>query len=201
MVGSDEAAQSDIYSAVTFAGVIGTTCIVLAGAHAEPMPAAQRARLDAADPGGWIVGGLAAVPAAKTAGRDMVRLAGQDRWHTARLVGAVAADPDGDIAELTARTAPSAPGPAAIANTAVAAGSSHSCAIRSDGTLACWGTNHRGQLSAPSGTYTAAGAGRWHSCAIRSDRPWPAGEATSLWSPMRRQAGSDCRSGFRARCM
>ena len=106
VVGSDDAAQSDIYSAVTLAGVLGTSCIVLAGPRNGAMPAAQRARLEAARSGGWIVGGTAAVPAAKTAGRDMVRLAGVDRWHTARLVGAVAADPDGDIDELTARTAP-----------------------------------------------------------------------------------------------
>ncbi len=56
VVGSDDAAQSDIYSAVTLAGVLDTSCIVLAGPRDGPMPAAQRARLDAAQAGGWIVG-------------------------------------------------------------------------------------------------------------------------------------------------
>lgn len=106
VVGSDDAAQPDIYAAVTLAGVIGTDCIVLAGPRDRPMPSGHKTRLDAAEPGGWIVGGTAAVPAFKTAGRDMTRLAGVDRWHTARLVGAVAADPYGDIEELTRRTAP-----------------------------------------------------------------------------------------------
>ena len=48
VVGSDAAAQSDLYSAVTLAGVIETDCIVLAGARDESMSADQRARLDAA---------------------------------------------------------------------------------------------------------------------------------------------------------
>ena len=87
VAGSDAAAQSDIYSAVTLAGVIGTDCIVLAGARDEPMPADQRARLDDATSGGFVVGGPAAVPDAKVAGRRLARLAGTDRWHTARLVG------------------------------------------------------------------------------------------------------------------
>lgn len=56
VVGSDDAAQSDIYSAVTLAGVLDTSCIVLAGPRDGPMPAAQRARLDAAQAGDWIVG-------------------------------------------------------------------------------------------------------------------------------------------------
>ena len=84
---SDAAAQSDLYSAVTLAGVIDTDCIVLAGPRNQPMPADQQARLAAAAAGGYIVGGETAVPAAKLAGRTMTRLAGADRWATAALVG------------------------------------------------------------------------------------------------------------------
>ncbi|WP_428121650.1 hypothetical protein [Candidatus Poriferisodalis sp.] len=102
VVASDVAAQSDIYSAVTLAGVVGTDCIVLAGARNGTMSADQRARLDDALSSGWIVGGTAAVPPSKTAGWSMKRIAGVDRWHTARLVGAVAANPDADIARLHA---------------------------------------------------------------------------------------------------
>ena len=87
VVASDAAAQSDIYSAVTLAGVIGTACIVLAGARDEPTAADERARLDGAAGGGFLVGGTAAVPEAKVAGRGLTRIAGADRWHTARLVG------------------------------------------------------------------------------------------------------------------
>ena len=87
VVGSDAKAQSDIYSAVTLAGVVGTDCVILAGARDGAMPASQRARLDDADTGGFVVGGTAAVPTAKIAGRDMTRFAGSDRWETAQLVG------------------------------------------------------------------------------------------------------------------
>ena len=91
VAGSDAAAQSDIYSAVTLAGVIGTDCVVLAGPRDGDMAPHQRARLEAARPGGYVVGGLAAVPAAKVAGRDMTRIAGADRWATAELVGKIVA--------------------------------------------------------------------------------------------------------------
>jgi alpha-tubulin suppressor-like RCC1 family protein len=50
------------------------------------------------------------------------------------------------------------------------AGGTHSCAIRADGTLACWGDDSKGQLDeVPSGTFTAVSAGGAHTCAIRSD--------------------------------
>ncbi len=93
VVASDVAAQSDIYSAVTLAGVLGDACIVLAGARGEAMPSDQQARLDAAAAGGYVVGGLAAVPDGKVAGRTMARLGGADRWATALLVGEEAAEP------------------------------------------------------------------------------------------------------------
>lgn len=90
VVASDAAAQSDRYSAATLAGVLGTDCIIVAGPRDAPFPADQLARLHTASTGGFIVGGTAAVPDAKTAGHDLKRLAGDDRWHTARLVGAEA---------------------------------------------------------------------------------------------------------------
>lgn len=86
-VASDGAAQSDRYSAATLAGVLGTDCIVLAGDRDAPFPADQQARLRSAATPGFIVGGTAAVPDTKIAGYDLARIAGSDRWHTARLVG------------------------------------------------------------------------------------------------------------------
>ena len=94
VVASDLAAQSDIYSAVTLAGVLGDACIVLAGARIETMSADQQTRLDTAAAGGHVVGGLAAVPDSKIAGRTMARIGGADRWATALLVGATAAASD-----------------------------------------------------------------------------------------------------------
>ncbi len=96
VVGSDSAAQSDIYSAVALAGVVGTDCVILAGARGENIPAVQRARLATAAQGGYVVGGTSAVPAGKIAAREMTRIAGVDRWETAFNVGARArriADP------------------------------------------------------------------------------------------------------------
>ncbi len=87
VVGSDAAAQSDIYSAVTLAGVVGTDCVILAGPRDGAMPTSQNTRLEAAEAGGFVLGGIAAVPTAKIAGRDMTRLGGADRWDTAQLVG------------------------------------------------------------------------------------------------------------------
>ena len=58
-------------------------------------------------------------------------------------------------------------------DTAFAAGTfsaagTHSCAIRADGALACWGDDSKGQLDGiPAGTFTAVSAGGAHTCAIR----------------------------------
>ena len=56
-----------------------------------------------------------------------------------------------------------------ITATAIAAGAYHSCAIRTDGTIACWGGNYSGQTDAPAGQHTAIAAGAYHSCAIRTN--------------------------------
>ncbi|WP_428117105.1 choice-of-anchor R domain-containing protein [Candidatus Poriferisodalis sp.] len=88
VVASDAKAQSDIYSAVTLAGIIGTDCVILAGAREAPMPHSQATRLAAAADGGYVIGGQAAVPAAKIADRDRItRIAGPNRWRTAQKVG------------------------------------------------------------------------------------------------------------------
>jgi alpha-tubulin suppressor-like RCC1 family protein len=67
-------------------------------------------------------------------------------------------------------------------------GGLHACGIRSDGTVACWGTGttnagalHRGQANAPGGVFTELGAGGFHTCGLKADGTvecWGAG-ATS----------------------
>ena len=52
---------------------------------------------------------------------------------------------------------------------AVAGGVNHTCAIRADNTVVCWGFNGSGQADAPPGTFKAVAAGWSHSCAIRTD--------------------------------
>ena len=62
----------------------------------------------------------------------------------------------------------------------ITAGSAHSCAIRTDNTITCWGTHYSGiaplpagyisaAIDAPAGTYKAISTGLNHSCAIRTD--------------------------------
>lgn len=53
---------------------------------------------------------------------------------------------------------------------AIAAGSYHSCAIKTDRTIACWGNNVYGESDAPAGEFIAISAGWVHSCGIRADR-------------------------------
>ena len=52
---------------------------------------------------------------------------------------------------------------------AVAAGGDHSCGLRTDGTITCWGRNRDGQADAPGGQYSAVAAGSNHSCGLRTN--------------------------------
>ncbi|MYL09111.1 MAG: hypothetical protein F4015_06450, partial [Acidimicrobiia bacterium] len=54
-------------------------------------------------------------------------------------------------------------------STIVASGWDHSCAIKADGSIVCWGNNGHGQSDAPPGQYTAIDTGGIYSCAIRID--------------------------------
>ena len=73
-----------------------------------------------------------------------------------------------------ALTAPEPPG----RYTAVAAGARHTCGLRTDGTITCWGISEMalvpgvvqpGLLDPPAGQYRAITAGYWHSCGLRID--------------------------------
>lgn len=52
---------------------------------------------------------------------------------------------------------------------AVSVGYQHSCAVRLDNTVLCWGSDRYGGTQAPSGTFTSVSVGNRHSCGIRSD--------------------------------
>jgi len=62
-----------------------------------------------------------------------------------------------------------APAASAAVFPSVDAGGSHSCGVKSDATLACWGRNDSGQTAAPAGSFASVSAGSGHSCALRSD--------------------------------
>ena len=69
---------------------------------------------------------------------------------------------------IPAGVAPLATG--ATAFTAVSSGGFHTCGLRSDGSVACWGDNEYGQATAPAGeTFTAVSSGGEHTCGLRSN--------------------------------
>src|ERR1051325_2328449 len=51
----------------------------------------------------------------------------------------------------------------------VSAGEDHSCTVRKDGTVACWGDNAFGQSTPPPGSFSAVSAGGQHTCGIQAN--------------------------------
>ena len=131
LVASDTSAQSDIYAAVTLAGVIGTRCLVDAGHRHAALPFNARKALAVSLDNGYVVGGTASVSLTKVAGHSLDRLNGVDRWQTARKIGEFAAG-FVDASQDSNEFAKVATGP-----------NSHACALRVDGSVRCWrGTSH-----------------------------------------------------------
>ena len=48
-------------------------------------------------------------------------------------------------------------------------GGGHTCALKPDGTITCWGSNGTSQSVPPAGIFTAVSAGGLHTCGIRAD--------------------------------
>ena len=58
----------------------------------------------------------------------------------------------------------------------VSTGRDHTCGVRTDGSVACWGSNEDldgndryGQATPPQGTFTSVSAGSSHTCGVRED--------------------------------
>ena len=52
---------------------------------------------------------------------------------------------------------------------AVTAGVTHTCGLRTDRTITCWGSNTSGQADAPGGQFNTVTAGWDHTCGLRTD--------------------------------
>ena len=51
----------------------------------------------------------------------------------------------------------------------VSAGLVHTCGIRADGSVECWGSGRSGQAQALGGEFRAVSAGLFHTCGVRTD--------------------------------
>ena len=51
----------------------------------------------------------------------------------------------------------------------VSAGNEHTCGLREDGSVVCWGDDEYGQATPPQGTFTSVSAGSYHTCGVRED--------------------------------
>ena len=88
---------------------------------------------------------------------------------------------DGDLArqvvdEWITRHRAGTPAPKPVTNgvgsggwASVSAGWNHTCGLRTDGKIACWGDNRYGQATPPPGILTTVSAGYIHSCGVRTD--------------------------------
>ena len=56
-----------------------------------------------------------------------------------------------------------------VATVEVSAGGSHTCAVRTDGVVVCWGENFYGQATPVPGEYRSVSAGAGFTCAVRTD--------------------------------
>ena len=61
------------------------------------------------------------------------------------------------------------PTPPASSFVSVSAGWYHTCGVRSDGSVACWGSGVAGRDTPPAGSFLSVRAGQWHTCGVRSD--------------------------------
>ncbi|PYP95483.1 MAG: hypothetical protein DMD34_06665, partial [Gemmatimonadetes bacterium] len=48
-------------------------------------------------------------------------------------------------------------------------GGFHTCGLKTDGTVACWGDDYYGQATPPAGTFAQVSAGGSHTCGLKTD--------------------------------
>jgi len=56
-----------------------------------------------------------------------------------------------------------------VAFSQVSAGAYHTCGVKTDHSVACWGYNYSGEATPPDGTFSQVSAGEYHTCGVRTD--------------------------------
>ena len=51
----------------------------------------------------------------------------------------------------------------------ISAGDAHTCGVRTDGSVDCWGNDRYGRTRAPGGEFRAVSAGGYHTCGLRAN--------------------------------
>ena len=59
--------------------------------------------------------------------------------------------------------------PSSLDFSSVSAEGNHTCAVKADGTVACWGSDENGQATPPSGQFTSVSAGFAQTCGVKFD--------------------------------
>ena len=77
---------------------------------------------------------------------------------------------EGEATEPKATPAPTEPPtPTAGSFVSVSAGVQHTCGVRSDGSVVCWGNYDTGRATPPAGSFDSVSAGLFHTCGVKSD--------------------------------
>ena len=72
----------------------------------------------------------------------------------------------------------------------VSAGSRHTCGVRPDKTVECWGSNGAGQARPPVGEFLSVSAGGGHTCGVKTDKTVACWGSTRMARPRRPTASS-----------
>lgn len=104
-----------------------------------------------------------------TAGTSVDCSIGPDAGPRYYRVFARTALADEGLGSAVVGVAQQVPGSSRLAVTEVAAGAGHSCALKSDGTVACFGGNANGAATPPAGTFKQISAGTHYTCGVRTD--------------------------------
>ena len=104
------------------------------------------------------------IPASETETSTQVSIQGVTPGSTKLIVSAA------NVSDInTIEKTLSVPNPNNQGFTSISAGDSHSCAIRNDGFVSCWGSNFNDQASPPNQIFTNISSGPDHNCGVGLD--------------------------------